>query len=30
MTSPRSVDDLAMELLGKTSDALSPTERRSS
>ena len=28
MTSPRSVDDLAMELLGKTSDALSPAERR--
>ncbi len=28
MTTPRSVDDLALELLGKTSDALSPTERR--
>ena len=28
MTSPRSVDDLAMDLLGKTIDALSPTERR--
>jgi uncharacterized membrane protein len=28
VTSPRSVDDLALELLGKTSDALSPTERR--
>ncbi len=28
MTSPRTVDDLAMDLLGKTIDALSPTERR--
>jgi uncharacterized membrane protein len=28
MTTPRSVDDLALELLGKTSDALSPAERR--
>ena len=28
MISPRSVDDLAIELLGKTKDALSPTERR--
>ena len=28
MTSPRTVDDLAMELLGKSSDALSPAERR--
>lgn len=28
MTSLRSVDDLAMELLGKSSDALSPAERR--
>jgi uncharacterized membrane protein len=28
VTSPRSVDDLAMELLGKSSDALSPAERR--
>ncbi len=28
MTSPRSVDDLAMALLGKTSNALSSTERR--
>jgi uncharacterized membrane protein len=28
MTAPRSVDDLALELLGKTSDALSPAERR--
>ncbi len=28
MTSPRSVDDLAMDLLGKTIDALSPTEHR--
>ena len=28
MTTPRSVDDLALELLGKSSDALSPAERR--
>ncbi len=28
MTTPRSVDDLAMELLGKSSDALSAAERR--
>lgn len=28
MTSSRSIDDLALELLGKTSDALSPAERR--
>lgn len=28
MTTPRSVDDLALELLGKTSDALSVAERR--
>lgn len=28
MTTPRTVDDLAMELLGKSSDALSPAERR--
>lgn len=28
MTTPRSVDDLSLELLGKTSDALSPAERR--
>lgn len=28
MTLPRSVDDLAMELLGKSSDALSAAERR--
>ncbi len=28
MTSPRTVDDLAFELLGKTSDALSVSERR--
>lgn len=28
MTTARSVDDLALELLGKTSDALSPAERR--
>lgn len=28
MTTPRSVDDLALELLGKTSGALSPAERR--
>lgn len=28
MTTPRSVDDLALELLGKTSGALSPPERR--
>lgn len=28
MKMPRSVDDLALELLGKTSDALSPAERR--
>ncbi len=28
MTAMRSVDDLALELLGKTSDALSPAERR--
>lgn len=28
MNTPRSVDDLALELLGKTSDALSPPERR--
>jgi uncharacterized membrane protein len=28
MKSARTVDDLALELLGKTSDALSPTERR--
>lgn len=28
MTSPRTVDDLAFELLGKTSDALSMAERR--
>lgn len=28
MSTPRSVDDLALELLGKTSDALSPPERR--
>ena len=28
MTTARSVDDLAMELLGKTSDALSDAERR--
>lgn len=28
MTTPRTVDDLALELLGKTSDALSPAERR--
>ena len=28
MTVPRSVDDLALELLGKTIDALSPSERR--
>ncbi len=28
MTTPRSVDDLALELLGKTSDALSAAERR--
>ena len=28
MTAQRTVDDLALELLGKTSDALSPAERR--
>ena len=28
MTTPRTVDDLAMELLGKSSDALSAAERR--
>lgn len=28
MTAMRSVDDLALELLGKSSDALSPAERR--
>ena len=28
MTTPRTVDDLALELLGKSSDALSPAERR--
>ncbi|WP_373475997.1 DUF1003 domain-containing protein [Sphingorhabdus sp.] len=28
MTTPRTVDDLALELLGKTSDALSPAESR--
>jgi uncharacterized membrane protein len=28
MTSPRTIDDLALELLGKTSDALSEAERR--
>lgn len=28
MTTARTIDDLALELLGKTSDALSPTERR--
>jgi uncharacterized membrane protein len=28
VTTPRSVDDLAMELLGKSSDALSAAERR--
>lgn len=28
MTAPRTVDDLALELLGKTIDALSPAERR--
>jgi uncharacterized membrane protein len=28
LTTPRTVDDLAMELLGKSSDALSPPERR--
>ncbi|MGB5079022.1 MAG: DUF1003 domain-containing protein [Sphingorhabdus sp.] len=28
MTNARTVDDLALELLGKSSDALSPTERR--
>ena len=28
MKTPRSVDDLALELLGKSSDALSPAERR--
>jgi uncharacterized membrane protein len=28
MNTPRSVDDLALELLGKTRDALSPPERR--
>jgi uncharacterized membrane protein len=28
LTTPRTVDDLALELLGKSSDALSPAERR--
>jgi uncharacterized membrane protein len=28
VTTPRTIDDLALELLGKSSDALSPAERR--